>query len=123
MRMKLLRIGVFTLVLSCSIGAGELVEPTTLKQFDDNRIFVVNGRKCVGSELNGQRADDPDERRFTRGNRLGHIFRVVGEDRNSAHIGVDNYIGKLQLARIGCRQHDIGHARSNSFEMTEALYR
>lgn len=53
-----------------SMGAGELVDPATLKQFDDDRVFFVNGRKCVGSELNGQRNDDPDERRFTSGNRV-----------------------------------------------------
>jgi hypothetical protein len=47
-----------------------LVDPATLKQYDDNRVFFVHGRKCVGSELNGQRADDPDERKFTSSNRV-----------------------------------------------------
>src|SRR5437762_9655547 len=60
----------FMILLPSVIGAGELVDPATLKQFDDNRVFVVNGRKCVGSELNGQRNDDPDERHFTSGNRV-----------------------------------------------------
>src|SRR5436189_2765121 len=60
----------FMMLLPWLIGAGELVDPATLNQFDDNRLFVVNGRKCVGSELNGQRNDDPDERRFTSGNRV-----------------------------------------------------
>src|SRR4051812_36949623 len=55
-----------------------LVDPSTLKQFDDNRVFVVNGRKCVGSELNGQRNEDKDERKFTSGNRVinPHPVRV-----------------------------------------------
>jgi hypothetical protein len=47
-----------------------LVDPVTLKQFDDNRVFHVDGRKCVGSELNGQRADSPDERKFLDANRV-----------------------------------------------------
>jgi Bacterial Ig-like domain (group 2) len=47
-----------------------LVDPATLKQFPDDREFMINGRKCYGSELNGQRASDPDERRFTRANRV-----------------------------------------------------
>src|SRR6478609_9097617 len=47
-----------------------LVDPATLKQFDDNRVFAVDGRKCVGSELNGQRAYTADERRFLKGNRV-----------------------------------------------------
>jgi hypothetical protein len=47
-----------------------LVDPATLKQYPDNREFTVGSRKCYGSELNGQRASDPDERRFTRANRV-----------------------------------------------------
>ena len=47
-----------------------IVNPATLKQFTDDRRFEVNGRKCYGSELNGQRNDDPAERKFTRGNRV-----------------------------------------------------
>src|SRR2546423_1692387 len=37
-----------------------LVDPSTLKQYPDNRVFEIDGRKCVGSELNGSRATDPD---------------------------------------------------------------
>lgn len=47
-----------------------LIDPATLKQFDDNRVFRVNGRKCVGSQLNGQRNDDAEERKYTDGNRV-----------------------------------------------------
>lgn len=47
-----------------------LVDPATLKQFPDNHLFTVNGRKCFGSELNGQRAFRPDERKFTHANRI-----------------------------------------------------
>jgi len=46
------------------------VDPATLKQYADSREFTVDGRKCYGSELNGQRASDPDGRRFTRSNRV-----------------------------------------------------
>jgi hypothetical protein len=70
LRMKSLSLLMSTFLLLGSMGAGELVDPATLKQFDDDRVFFVNGRKCVGSELNGQRNDDPDERRFTSGNRV-----------------------------------------------------
>src|SRR5262249_6530578 len=47
-----------------------LIDPTTLKQYPDERKFTVDGRKCYGSELNGQRNDDPAERKFTRANRV-----------------------------------------------------
>src|SRR4051812_32778777 len=57
----------------------KLVDPATLQQFDDNRVFVINGRKCVGSELNGQRNDDPDERKFTSGNRVINPHPVRAE--------------------------------------------
>jgi hypothetical protein len=47
-----------------------LVDPATLKQYPDNRAFMVGNRKCFGSELNGQRDFDPDEKRFARDNRV-----------------------------------------------------
>jgi hypothetical protein len=47
-----------------------MVNPATLKQFPDERKFTVNGRRCYGSELNGQRNDDPTERKFARANRV-----------------------------------------------------
>lgn len=47
-----------------------LVNPSTLKQFSDTRRFEVNGRKCYGSELNGQRASDPSERQNVDSNRV-----------------------------------------------------
>jgi len=47
-----------------------LVDPATLQQYDDNRVFHVNGGKCVGSELNGQRAVGEEERRNTKSNRV-----------------------------------------------------
>ena len=40
------------------------------KQYPDSREFTVKGRKCFGSELNGQRAFNPDEKRYTRSNRV-----------------------------------------------------
>lgn len=46
------------------------IDPATLKQFPDSRPFEIDGRKCYGSELNGQRATDPAERQFTRANRV-----------------------------------------------------
>lgn len=47
-----------------------MVDPATLKQFPDDRRFVIDGRVCYGSELNGQRATDPMEREHTRSNRI-----------------------------------------------------
>jgi hypothetical protein len=57
-------------MLATTSPSQPLVDPATLKQFDDNRVFAVDGRKCVGSELNGQRAYTADERRFLKGNRV-----------------------------------------------------
>src|SRR5438876_2970336 len=47
-----------------------MVNPATLKQFPDERKFEINGRKYYGSELNGQRASDPEEKRNTEANRV-----------------------------------------------------
>jgi hypothetical protein len=47
-----------------------MLDPQKLEQYEDNRVFRVNGRKCVGSELNGQRAFEPDERSNTFSNRV-----------------------------------------------------
>lgn len=60
---------IFALVGWREAGA-QLVDPATLKQYPDNRAFMVGNRKCYGSELNGERAADPDEKRFTRSNRI-----------------------------------------------------
>lgn len=57
-------------VVSVSSSRESLVNPATLKQFPDNRPFTVAGRKCYGSELNGQRAVDPAERGFIHDNRV-----------------------------------------------------
>src|SRR4051794_12459411 len=47
-----------------------LIDPASLKQYDDSRKFTVNGRICYGSELNGRRADDPDEHKNLEANRV-----------------------------------------------------
>jgi hypothetical protein len=47
-----------------------IIDPTTLKQYPDSREFTMGGRKCYGSELNGQRASSPEEKSFTRSNRI-----------------------------------------------------
>jgi hypothetical protein len=47
-----------------------LVNPASLKQYDDNRKFTVDGRICYGSELNGRRATDPEERENLEANRV-----------------------------------------------------
>ena len=47
-----------------------VVNPEKLKQYPDSRMFMQGARKCYGSELNGQRASGPDERRYTRANRV-----------------------------------------------------
>jgi hypothetical protein len=58
----------------CTVTITELREPVvtvaSLKQYPDNRMFKINGRKCYGSELNGQRASDPKEKADTEGNRV-----------------------------------------------------
>jgi hypothetical protein len=47
-----------------------LVDPASLRQYDDNRRFTVDGRVCYGSELNGRRATDPVERENLEANRV-----------------------------------------------------
>lgn len=51
-------------------GRQPLLNPATLKQYPDNREFMIGSRKCYGSELNGQRATSPEEKRFTSANRV-----------------------------------------------------
>src|SRR4051794_373323 len=58
-----------------------LVNPATLKQYPDSRRFEVDGRKCYGSELNGQRADDPDEHRNLESNRVINPQPLNGNDK------------------------------------------
>jgi len=58
------------LMLAPATNPQALIDPATLQQYDDNRVFFVDGRKCVGSELNGQRAADPQERKNTKSNRV-----------------------------------------------------
>jgi hypothetical protein len=69
--------GVLILASAFFVGAGvdstsesPLVDPARLKQFPDSRRFVIDGRVCFGSQLNGQRASDPAERKNTRSNRI-----------------------------------------------------
>jgi hypothetical protein len=57
-------------VVTVQPAAEVILDPARLKQYPDDRAFNVNGRKCYGSELNGQRASSPEERRFTRSNRV-----------------------------------------------------
>lgn len=47
-----------------------LVDPASLRQYPDSRRFNMGERLCFGSELNGQRAIDPNEKEFTRANRV-----------------------------------------------------
>src|SRR5207244_11953782 len=42
--------------LSVKDAMQPLIDPASLQQYEDNRAFAVNGRKCFGSDLNGQRA-------------------------------------------------------------------
>jgi hypothetical protein len=58
------------LVTVQSVQPPALVQPETLQQYPDSRKFVLRGRKCFGSELNGQRAFSPEERRLIRSNRV-----------------------------------------------------
>jgi hypothetical protein len=48
----------------------KLVDPKTLRQYDDNRRFDVDGRRCYGSELNGSRYTDAEEHRNLKSNRV-----------------------------------------------------
>jgi hypothetical protein len=57
-------------VVTVKASEPPLVDPTTLRQYPDSRQFTLDGRKCFGSELNGQRAFAPEERRHTRSNRI-----------------------------------------------------
>jgi hypothetical protein len=60
--------------VECVVKVANPQRPTViaekLKQYPDSRMFMQGERKCYGSELNGQRAAGPDERRFTRSNRV-----------------------------------------------------
>jgi hypothetical protein len=59
---------------ACAVTVVEPSEPivtaASFKQYPDNRKFTVKGRKCYGSELNGQRNSDPKERANTESNRV-----------------------------------------------------
>lgn len=59
---------------SCTMEVVEdqpvVADPAGLKQFDDNRTFRIDGRRCFGSELNGQRAVGDAERQYTDSNRV-----------------------------------------------------
>lgn len=57
-------------VVTVKAPQAPVVDPATLKQYPDSRSFTVNGRKCFGSELNGQRAFAPEEKQHTRSNRI-----------------------------------------------------
>lgn len=57
-------------VILVKVAHGLVVDPATLKQYLDNRQFTAGNRRCFGSELNGQRAATPEEKRFTRSNRV-----------------------------------------------------
>jgi hypothetical protein len=58
----------------CAVTVVEPSEPivtsASFKQYADNRKFTVKGRKCYGSELNGQRGSSPKEKADTEGNRV-----------------------------------------------------
>src|SRR5665213_792771 len=57
-------------IIRVEAARAPLLTPSTLRQYADSREFMMGARKCYGSELNGQRASDPDEKRFTRANRV-----------------------------------------------------
>jgi hypothetical protein len=58
----------------CDVTVVEPREPivtaASLKQYADSRKFTIKGRKCYGSELNGQRASGAKEKADTEGNRV-----------------------------------------------------
>jgi hypothetical protein len=68
---------------SCTMEVVEdppvVVDPAGLKQFDDNRSFRIDGRRCFGSELNGQRAVGDAERQYTDSNRVINPTPLVAD--------------------------------------------
>jgi hypothetical protein len=50
--------------------AQPMVDVASIRQYGDNRKFTVDGRVCYGSELNGRRAIDPEERENLESNRI-----------------------------------------------------
>lgn len=58
----------------CAVTVTKAVYPVTtadkLQQFEDSRRFMVDGRKCYGSELNGQRASNPADHKNLKSNRV-----------------------------------------------------
>jgi hypothetical protein len=68
----------------CAVTVIEPREPivtaASFKQYADNRRFTVKGRKCYGSELNGQRASSPKEKADTEGNRVINPHPVSGKN-------------------------------------------
>jgi hypothetical protein len=82
----------------CAVTVVEPREPivtsASFKQYADNRKFTVKGRKCYGSELNGQRASGPKEKADTEGNRVINPHPV--SDKNlewELHDGAEAYDG------------------------------
>ncbi len=57
-----------------------IVTAASLKQYADSRKFTIKGRKCYGSELNGQRASDPQERIHVESNRVINPRPVSGNN-------------------------------------------
>ena len=57
-----------------------VVTAASLKQYADSRKFTIKGRKCYGSELNGQRASSPKEKDNTESNRVINPRPVSGNN-------------------------------------------
>jgi hypothetical protein len=71
-----------------------IVTAASIKQYADSRKFTIKGRKCYGSELNGQRASDPKEKVNTEGNRVINPHPVSNKNVDwELHDGAEAYDG------------------------------
>jgi hypothetical protein len=71
-----------------------IVTAASLKQYRDNRKFKINGRKCYGSELNGQRVSVAKEKANTEGNRIINPHPLSDKNREwELHDGAEAYDG------------------------------
>ncbi len=82
----------------CDVTVAEPREPivtaASLKQYADSRKFKIKGRKCYGSELNGQRASSPKEKDDTEGNRVINPYPVSDNNREwQLSAGAEAYDG------------------------------
>lgn len=95
-----------------------IVNPSTLKQYPDDREFQIDGRKCFGSELNGQRAVGKDEERFTDSNRVINPKPLDEKDKLYWEVepGTEIYDGAgVLIGTVQARQFGEHHVPASMF--------